>query len=85
MKSMMSGNASKETFLSALFPKEWITNAAYVQKFISFMTWPPKESIQHQAEADSNWKGTCDILSSITKPTLIITGKDDVTSPAEIL
>ena len=24
MKSMMSGNASKDTFLSALFPKEWI-------------------------------------------------------------
>jgi pimeloyl-ACP methyl ester carboxylesterase len=30
----------------------------------------------------SNWKGTCDILPSLTKPTLIITGTDDVTSPA---
>jgi len=29
----------------------------------------------------ANWKGTCDILSNITKPTLIITGTDDVTSP----
>jgi pimeloyl-ACP methyl ester carboxylesterase len=82
MKSMMSGNASKDTFLSALFPKEWIkANAAYVQKFISLMTLPPKESIQHQAEVSLNWNGTCDRLSSITKPTLIITGTDDVTSP----
>jgi pimeloyl-ACP methyl ester carboxylesterase len=39
------------------------------------------ESIQHQAEVGANWKGTCDMLSSITKPTLIITGTDDVTSP----
>ena len=45
------------------------------------MTLPSKESIQHQAEVGSNWKGTCDILSSITKPTLIITETDDVTSP----
>jgi pimeloyl-ACP methyl ester carboxylesterase len=83
MKSMMSGNASKDTFLSALFPKEWIkANDAYVQKFISLMTLPPKESIQHQAEVSLNWKGTCDMLSSITKPTLIITGTDDVTSPS---
>jgi pimeloyl-ACP methyl ester carboxylesterase len=82
MKSMMSGNASKDTFLSALFPKEWIkANAAYVQKFISLMTLPPKESIQHQAQMAPNWKGTCDRLSSIPKPTLIITGTDDVTSP----
>jgi pimeloyl-ACP methyl ester carboxylesterase len=82
MKSMMSGNASKDTFLSALFPKEWIkANAAYVQKFISLMTLPPKESIQHQAEVSLNWNGTCDLLPSITKPTLIITGTDDVTSP----
>jgi pimeloyl-ACP methyl ester carboxylesterase len=82
MKSMMSGNASKYTFLSALFPKEWIkANAAYVQKFISLMTLPPMGSIQHQAEVSLNWKGACDILPSITKPTLIITGTDDVTSP----
>ena len=82
MKSMMSGNASKDTFLYALFPKDWIqANAAYVQEFISVMTLPPKESIQHQAEVSLNWNGTCDILPSIAKPTLIITGTDDLTSP----
>ena len=82
MKSMMSGNASKDTFLYALFPKDWIqANAAYVQEFISVMTLPPKESIQHQAEVSLNWKGTCNTLSSLTKPTLIITGTDGVTSP----
>lgn len=58
MKSMMSGNASKDTFLSALFPKEWIkANGAYIQKFISLMMLPPMETIQHQAEVGAIWKG----------------------------
>jgi hypothetical protein len=37
-----------------------------------------KESLQ--LEATSKWGGTCNRLSSI-KPTLIITGTDDITSP----
>jgi pimeloyl-ACP methyl ester carboxylesterase len=79
---VISGNATKNTFLSALFPKEWIKeNAAYVQKFISPMTQVSRESIQHQAQMVPNWKDTCNRLSSITTPTLIITGTDDVTSP----
>ena len=82
LKSMISGNATKDTFLSTLFPKEWIKeHAGYVQNFILPMTQVSKESIQHQAQMSPNWKGTCDRLSSITKLTLIITGTDDVTSP----
>jgi pimeloyl-ACP methyl ester carboxylesterase len=82
LKSMISGNASKDTFLSTLFPKEWIkANTVYVQKLPSPMMLS-KESIQHQAEVGPGWVGTCDRLSNITKPTLIITGTDDVTSPS---
>jgi hypothetical protein len=56
---MVSGNASKDTFLSTLFPKEWIkANTAYVQKLSSPMMLP-KESIQHQAEVGPGWVGTC--------------------------
>jgi pimeloyl-ACP methyl ester carboxylesterase len=81
-RSIESGNASIDTFLSTLFPKEWLKeNAAYVQKFISLMTLPPKGSIQHQDQAALNWKGTCDRLSNITKPTLVVTGTDDIIRP----
>jgi pimeloyl-ACP methyl ester carboxylesterase len=45
------------------------------------MTQVSKESIQRQAQMAPNWKGTCDRMSSIPKPTLILTGTDDVTSP----
>jgi pimeloyl-ACP methyl ester carboxylesterase len=39
------------------------------------------ENIQRQAEAAGNWNGSCDRLSGITKPTLVITGTEDITSP----
>jgi len=81
-RSIESGNASIDTFLSILFPKEWIKqNAVYVQKVFSAATPVPQENIQHQAETTHNWKGTCDRLSSITKPTLVVTGADDIVRP----
>ena len=74
--------------MSIFFPKEWLNekeNAAYVQKVFSAMTpsfnATPKENIQHQAQTTYNWKGACGKLSSITKPTLVITGTDDIVRP----
>jgi pimeloyl-ACP methyl ester carboxylesterase len=70
------------------FPKEWLNdkgNAAYVQKVFSAMTpsfnSTPKENIQHQAETTYSWKGSCDRLSSMTQPTLVIVGTDDIVRP----
>ena len=40
-----------------------------------------KESLQLQFEANSKWTGTCNRISTITKPTLVITGTEDITSP----
>jgi pimeloyl-ACP methyl ester carboxylesterase len=40
-----------------------------------------KESLQLQFEANSKWTGTSNRLSAITKPTLTITGTEDITSP----
>jgi len=42
----------------------------------------PKETISHQIllkqlEVATTWKGTCNVLSNITKPTLVIVGADD--------
>jgi pimeloyl-ACP methyl ester carboxylesterase len=83
MTSMISGNASADTFLSTLFPKEWIReHTDYIQKnFVFPMGKVSKESLQRQFEATSKWGGTCNKLSTITKPTLVITGTEDITSP----
>ena len=87
-RSVESGNASIDTFVSIFFPKEWLKekeNAAYVQKVFSAMTpsfnSTPKENIQHQAQTTYNWKGACDRLSNISKPTLVIVGTDDIVRP----
>jgi pimeloyl-ACP methyl ester carboxylesterase len=83
MTSMVSGNASIDTFASTLFPREWIKqHTDYIQKnFVFPMGKVSKESLQRQFEATSKWSGVCNKLSSITKPTLVITGTEDITSP----
>ena len=83
LRSMISGNASADTFLSTLFPKEWIQqHSDYIQKnFVFPMGKVSKESLQRQFEATSKWSGVCNRLSTITKPTLVITGTKDITSP----
>lgn len=81
-RGIESGNATIDTFVSILFPEEWIKeNAAYVQEVFSAATPVPEENIQHQAQTTYNWQGACDRLSSITKPSLVITGTDDIVRP----
>lgn len=81
-RSIESGNATIDTLVSIIFPEEWIKeNAAYIQEVFSAATLASEESIQHQAQTTYNWQGACDRLSSITKPTLVITGTDDIVRP----
>lgn len=81
-KSMNEGNFSADTFVSIMFPKEWIKeNSAYVQKFFSGVTQVSKEGIHIQNQAASNWIGICDRLSGINKPTLIMVGTEDIVRP----
>ena len=42
---------------------------------------PSLKAIQLQSEASSSWKGSCDKVAKINKPTLIIVGTDDVIFP----
>lgn len=87
-RSVESATASIDTLVSMFFPKEWLNddeNAAYIQNIFSAMApsfnATPKENIQHQAQTTYNWKGACDRLSSITKPTLVVTGTEDIVRP----
>ena len=40
---------------------------------------PSLRAVQLESQASGCWKGTCDRLSSINKPTLVIVGTDDTT------
>lgn len=79
-----------ETFLSILFPLEWIREHPDYLETIPKTTEivPPTTLIQQfnvvQKWLATNWSGVCSQLPNITKPTLIITGTEDVALPAAI-
>jgi pimeloyl-ACP methyl ester carboxylesterase len=82
-KSMVSGNATEELFLHTLFPQDWLqNNTEYIEnEFIFPMGKVSGENLQLQSAAAGKWSGTCERLSDISIPTLVITGTQDITSP----
>ena len=42
------------------------------------MPVPSLKAVQLESQALGNWKGTCDRLSGISKPTLVTVGTDDI-------
>jgi pimeloyl-ACP methyl ester carboxylesterase len=67
------------------FPPDWFKANPNYRNYIPF----PKESvspeiIQKQIEAIVSWSsvGTCDALSNVTQPPLIIVGTEDIWTPA---
>jgi pimeloyl-ACP methyl ester carboxylesterase len=82
-KSMVSGNATEELFLHTLFPQDWIhNNTEYIEnEFIFPMGKVSSKNLQLQTAAAGNWSGSCERLSDISIPTLVITGTQDITSP----
>ena len=81
-RSMVSGNASKDLFLSTLFPSEWINeNIDYIEKnFVFPMGKVSTLNLLRQSEAAGSWEA-CDRLSNIIHPTLVVSGTEDITSP----
>ena len=81
-KSISSGIASKEVFANTLFPQEWIqNNTQYIEDEFIFPTGKVSaESLQLYSAAAGMWD-SCERLSNLSKPTLVITGTQDITSP----
>ena len=79
---MVSGNASKDLFLSTLFPSDWINeNIDYIEKnFVFPMGKVSTLNLFRQSEAAGSWEA-CDRLSNIIHPTLVVSGTEDITSP----
>jgi pimeloyl-ACP methyl ester carboxylesterase len=77
-----------ETFLSVTFPPEWIkVHPDYLESFPKSAEIVPSSTLVQQFNAvekwlDTNWSGVCSQLPNISKPTLIITGTEDVAVPA---
>jgi pimeloyl-ACP methyl ester carboxylesterase len=83
MNSSSSPILDEEKIISLLFPTDWLKLNPDYQSYMPI----PEESVSHQVlkaqfEAIENWNGTCNNLSTITKPTLVIVGTEDIFTPA---
>jgi pimeloyl-ACP methyl ester carboxylesterase len=73
----------EERIISLLYPPDWLKANPDYQNYQPI----PEESVspqvlQAQFKAIMNWDGTCEDLSSITQPTLVIVGTKDIFTPA---
>jgi pimeloyl-ACP methyl ester carboxylesterase len=72
-----------QKLISLLFPTDWFKANPDYRNYFPI----PEESVSpeimgKQSEAIANWTGTCNAISNITQPTLIIVGTNDVFTPA---
>ena len=68
-----------------MFPPEWLKeHPEILNKVIQLApsSSASPEIIHQQGLASAAWKGTCDRLPSITRPTLVIVGDQDLLAPA---
>src|SRR5919202_382629 len=78
-----------EMSLSVTFPPEWIkAHPDYLESFPKSAEIVPSTTLVQQFNAvekwlATNWSGVCSQLKNISKPTLIITGTEDVAVPAD--
>jgi pimeloyl-ACP methyl ester carboxylesterase len=67
-----------------MFPAEWLKEHPGILNTVIQLT-PVRsaspEIIQQQGLAVATWKGSCDRLASITQPTLVIVGDQDLLAP----
>ena len=82
LQSMQTGTANKSLFLHALFPDKWIReNSDQVNRTFAPLPQVSQENLLKYGEALDKWKGSCNSISNIDKPVLVMTGTKDITSP----
>jgi pimeloyl-ACP methyl ester carboxylesterase len=81
LQSMQSGTANETLFLHALFPDKWIRENMDSLNRTFALPQVSQENLLKYGEALGKWKGTCNSISGINKPVLVMTGTEDITSP----
>ena len=81
LQSMQTGTANKSLFLHALFPDKWIQENSDEINRTFVLPQVSQENLLKYGEALGKWKGSCNSMSNIDKPVLVMTGTEDITSP----
>jgi pimeloyl-ACP methyl ester carboxylesterase len=81
LQSMQTGTANTTLFLHALFPDKWIReNSDQINRTFA-LPQVSQENLLRYGEALGKWIGSCNNISNIDKPILVMTGTEDITSP----
>lgn len=81
LQSMQTGTANATLFLHSLFPDNWIReNSDQINRTFA-LPQVSQENLLKYGEALGKWKGSCNSISNIDKPVLVMTGSEDITSP----
>ncbi|MBA7481741.1 putative non-heme bromoperoxidase BpoC [subsurface metagenome] len=71
-----------ERLLATLFPEKWLKEHPDPRTYFPRVTeTSSSENIKRQYQSWQKWKGSYSRLASITQPTLLITGAEDVNTP----
>jgi pimeloyl-ACP methyl ester carboxylesterase len=72
-----------ERLLPLLFPEEWRNeNPTYLEDIPKTTETILNETLDQHIEGILNWAGTCNKLTNISQPTLVIVGTEDIFTPA---
>ena len=71
-----------DKFLPLIFPEKWRNeNPNYLEILPKTTETVSNQTLSQQVEAIVNWAGTCNKLTNITQPTLVIVGTKDIATP----
>jgi len=71
-------------YFPILFPRHWMeSHPDFWKDFLNITEAAEPENIKKQCDAYNNWEDVYDQLPSIARPTLIITGTEDISTPPE--
>ncbi|HEY3275542.1 MAG TPA: alpha/beta hydrolase [Syntrophorhabdaceae bacterium] len=80
----LSGSRQERSgrLVSILYPGKWLDDHPdFLQKLPRAKEQPLRETLERQGNALASWKGTCKRIGTLSSPTLIITGTEDVVIP----
>lgn len=84
LEMLADPNLDPSESFSILFPEGWMeSHPDYWKDFTNITETSSPENIKKQSDAYINWEGVYDQLPNISRPTLIATGTEDISTPPE--
>ncbi len=79
-----SPNVTREALVKSMFPREWNEKHPDIDEYYPKGTERTAEDIlERQVEADEEWEGCAEMVSTIQAPVLIVNGSEDLDNPIE--